>query len=357
MISSLRKRARPLVGLDIGSSSVKVVELRPRGDGYSVSAVGMEPLPPGVIVDRAIVDRRVVAEAVRAALSDQGLTTKAVAVSLAGNAVIVKRITLPAMSQDEIASAIYWEAKQHIPFDLEDVNLDYQVLDPPPGTERTAGQDVLLVAAKKDRIAEYRDVIEMAGCVLVVMDVDGFAVQNAYEANHGVDPVSTVALLNIGASALNLNVLQGNRPAFTRDVAIGGNAYTEALQKELGLAIDDAELLKRGVPVEGLTYDDAEPVVRAVSDNVVTEVGKTIDFFRASAVSGQIARIVLSGGSSRFEGLDDALRDRFDAPVERLDPFRRMGTDDLHLTEQRRAELGAVTGVALGLAMRHAGDR
>ena len=357
MISALRRRSRPLVGLDIGSSSVKVIALSPAGEAFSLGAVGREPLPPGAIVDGAVVNQEAVAEAVRTVLTKQGVKTKEVAVSIAGNAVIVKRINLPVMSQDELASSIYWEAKQYIPFDVEDVNLDYQVLGPASGADASGGQDVLLVAAKKDRIAEYGRVVEAVGCVPVVMDVDAFAVQNAYEANYGVEATSTVALLNVGASAVNVNVLQGDRPAFTRDLAIGGNAYTEALQKELGLGFDDAELLKKGVPVDGLTYDDAEPVVRAVSDNLITEVGKTIDFFRATASSDDLTRVVLSGGASRIEGLSEALGDRFDVPVEPLDPFRRIATDDLPLTDEARTELGPVASVAMGLAMRRAHDR
>ncbi len=152
-------------------------------------------------------------------------------------------------------------------------------------------------------------------------------------------------------------MLQGDRPAFARDLAIGGNAYTEALQKELGLGFDDAESLKKGMPVDGLTYDDAEPVVRAVSDNLITEVGKTIDFFRATASSDDLTRVMLSGGTSRIEGLSEALGDRFDVPVEPLDPFRRMATDDLPLSDEARTELGPVASVAMGLAMRRVHDR
>ena len=216
---------------------------------------------------------------------------------------------------------------------------------------------MLLVAAKKDRIGEYTQVIEMAGCVPVVMDVDAFAVQNAYELNHGADPTATVVLLNVGASAVNVNILHGGRPVFTRDLAVGGNDYSEALQKEFGLAFDDAELLKKGVPVDGLTYDDAEPVVRAVSDNLITEVGKTIDFFRATASTDALTQVVLSGGTSRTEGLTEALSERFDVPVGPLDPFRQVATNDLPVTDDGRAELGAVTAVAVGLAMRRADDR
>lgn len=322
-----------------------------------MTALGAEPLPPETIVDGAIVDRRIVSDAVKKVLVDMGIKTREVALSIAGNAVIVKRIKLPTMGADELRTSIYWEAKQYIPFDVEDVNLDYQVLSSTPDGAEPGDQDVLLVAAKKDRIADYTEVIGQAGCVPVVMDVDAFAVQNAYELNHGVEPGAVVALLDIGASAVNVNVLDGDQPVFTRDLATGGNAYTDALQKELGLGFDDAERLKKGVPVDGLTYEDAEPVVRAVTENLIMEIGKTIDFFRATASSDDISRVVVSGGSSRIEGLVESLADRFDTVVESLDPFRRVAIEAGSMTDGRRAELAPIAAVAVGLAMRRADDR
>ena len=357
MITVLRRRAKSLVGLDVGSSAVKAVEIRQTGGEYGVTALGTEPLPPKTIVDGAIADRGRVTDAVRAVLSDHAIKTKEMAVSIAGNAVIVKRISLPAMSPEELSASIYWEAKQHIPFDVEDVKRDYQVLGSTPDEAASGNQDVLLVAAKKDRIADYTEVIRQAGCEPVVMDVDGFAVQNAYELNYGVEPNAIIVLLNIGASAVNVNVLHGDQPVFTRDLAIGGNAYTEALQKELGLGSDDAELLTKGVPVDRLTYDDAEPVVRAVNDNLIMEVGKTIDFFRATAPSDEITRVVLSGGTSRIEGLAEALADCFDTKVEALDPFRRIAIEGSAIRDEHRAEMGPIAAVAVGLAMRRADDR
>ncbi|HVL65630.1 MAG TPA: type IV pilus assembly protein PilM [Vicinamibacterales bacterium] len=349
------RRAKSLVGLDIGSSTVKAVELKAAGRGYRVAAYGTEPLPPDSIVDGAIIDGAAVADAIRRLFDGRGIRTRDVAASLSGNAVIVKKITLPVMTETELAESIYWEAEQYIPFDIQDVNLDYQVLDGADAAGKST-MDVLLVAAKKEKIADYTGVIAQAGRTAVVVDVDAFALQNAYEVNYGIEPGAVVVLLNAGASATNINILNGDQSVFTRDVSIGGNAYTEALQRELNLPYDAADQLKRGHAVDGIAFDDARPVLRAVSENVMLEIQKTFDFFKATAASDRIDRIVVSGGASRAEGFAEMLAERFEAPVEPFDPFRRI-TFDARRFGADPAEIAPTAAVAVGLALRRVGDR
>jgi type IV pilus assembly protein PilM len=350
------RKAKSLVGLDIGSSAVKAVELKPAGKAYKVSAFGSEPVPPDSIVDGAIIDGGAVAEAIRRLFTTLGIKTKDVAASLSGNAVIVKKITLPVMTESELAESIYWEAEQYIPFDIQDVNLDYQILD--KHTDGGKGSmDVLLVAAKKEKIADYTGVIAQAGRAAVVVDVDAFALQNAYEVNYGIESGAVVVLLNAGASATNINILNGDQSVFTRDISLGGNAYTEALQKELNLPFDLADQLKRGVAVDGVTFEDARPVLRAVSENVMLEIQKTFDFFKATASSDRIDRIMLSGGASRAEGFNEMLSERFEAPIEALDPFKRVAFDAKKFHVEAADEVAPTAAVAVGLALRRAGDR
>ena len=349
------RRAKSLVGLDIGSSAVKAVELKTAGRAYKVATYGSEPLPPDSIVDGAIIDGAAVADAIRRLFDSRNIRTKDVAASLSGNAVIVKKITLPVMTEAELAESIYWEAEQYIPFDIQDVNLDYQVLEGgDPSSKGT--MDVLLVAAKKEKIADYTGVIAQAGRAAVVVDVDAFALQNAYEANYGIESGAIVVLLNAGASATNINILSGDQSVFTRDVSIGGNAYTEALQRELSLPLETADQLKRGVPVDGMTFDDARPVLRAVTENVMLEIQKTFDFFKATASSDRIDRIVVSGGASRSEGFTEMLTERFEAPVELFDPFKKITFDTKKLGADT-AQAAATAAVAVGLALRRGGDR
>jgi type IV pilus assembly protein PilM len=350
------RRAKSLVGLDIGSSAVKAVELKPAGKAYKVTAFGSEPVPPDSIVDGAIIDGAAVSDAIRRLFEGRGIKTKDVAASLSGNAVIVKKITLPVMSEAELAESIYWEAEQYIPFDIQDVNLDYQILDVPDAAAKGT-MDVLLVAAKKEKIADYTGVIAQAGRTAVVVDVDAFALQNAYEVNYGIDPAAVVVLLNAGASATNINILSGDRSVFTRDVSIGGNAYTEALQRELNLPYELADQLKRGIPVDGTTFEDARPLLRAVTENVMLEIQKTFDFFKATAASDRIDRIMVSGGASRAEGFTEMLTERFEAPVEPFDPFKRVAFDAKRFSVDAASDVAPTVAVALGLALRRVSDR
>ena len=350
------RRARSLVGLDIGSSAVKAVELKPAGKVYKVTAFGSEPVPPDSIVDGAIIDGGAVADAIRRLFDSRKIRTTDVAASLSGNAVIVKKITLPVMTESELAESIYWEAEQYIPFDIQDVNLDYQILDAGDAAGKGT-MDVLLVAAKKEKIADYTGVIGQAGRTAVVVDVDAFALQNAYEVNYGIEPGAVVVLLNAGASATNINILSGDQSVFTRDISIGGNAYTEALQRELSLPFEVADQLKRGVPSEGVTFDDARPVLRAVSDNVMLEIQKTFDFFKATASSERIDRIMVSGGASRAEGFTEMLTERFESPVEAFDPFKRVTFENKKFNVESAADVAPTVAVAVGLALRRVGDR
>jgi len=350
-------KSRAVVGLDIGSSAVKAVELKPAGKGYRVAAYGAEPVPADAIVDGAIIDAGAVADAIRAVFEhNKAFKARDVCASLSGNAVIVKKITLPVMTESELEESIYWEAEQYIPFDIQDVNLDYQILDPGTGPDSRGSMDVLLVAAKKEKIGDYTGVIAQAGRTPVIVDVDAFALQNAYDRNYGMDAHQVIVLLNAGASAININIFQGEHSMFTRDISMGGNAYTEAVQKELDLPYELADQLKKGIPVDGATFEEAQPVLRAVTENVLLEVQKTFDFFRATAASDRIDRIMLSGGASRVDGFRDMLHERFGIPVEDFDPFREVGWDTKKLGHDG-AEHAATAAVAVGLALRKVGDR
>ena len=353
----LFRRPKSLVGLDIGSSAVKAIELKPSGKGYKVSAIGVESVPPDSIVDGAIIDGGAVADAVRRLFANKKFKAKDVCASLSGNSVIVKKITLPAMTEAELSESIYWEAEQYIPFDIQDVNLDYEMLEAGSGQDSQGSMEVLLVAAKKDKIADYTNVITQAGKTAVIVDVDAFALQNAYEANYGFEPNAVVAILNAGASAININILAGAQSVFTRDVSMGGNAFTEAVQKELDLPYESAEQLKKGNDVEGASFEDARAVLKAMTDNVLLEVEKTFDFFKATAASDRIDRIMLCGGASRVEGFADALRDRFGTEVEQFDPFRQVTIDPKVLGNVTMDDAAGLAAVALGLALRKVGDR
>jgi len=351
-------KPKSVAGLDIGSSAVKAVELRPSGRGYKVAAFGHAPLPPDSIVDGAIIDAGAVTTAIKQAFeSHPQFKARDVCASLSGNAVIVKKITLPAMTEAELAQTIHWEAEQHIPFDIEDVNLDFQILESTLATGDTRGtMEVLLVAAKKDKIGDYTSAIAQAGRSPVIVDVDAFALQNAYEANYGLEERGVIVLLNAGASVINVNVLRDGKSIFTRDISIGGTAYTEALQKELDLPFESAEQLKKGVPVDGATFEEAQPILHAMNENVLLEIRKTFDFFKVAAESEHIDRIMLSGGASRVDRFREMVEERFGVPVVDFDPFKAVACET-GLLGSDPAGVAASAAVAVGLALRKVNDR
>lgn len=341
------RKTRSLVGLDIGSSSVKAVELKKSGDGFELLSYGLEPLAQDTVVDGAIMDAPSVAEKIVAIFEGQKIKSKDVATAVSGHSVIVKPLKMPVMNEDELYDRIHAEASQYIPFDIADVNLSYQLL------EATESQmDVLLVAVKKDKILNHTNVLAQAGKTPVVVDIDAFALQNCYEVNYEPDTSQVVALLNIGASVMNINVIRGWTPLFTRDVSVGGNQYTDALQKELDLSFEDAEKLKMGGTIAGVSEEQRTAILRSVSDILVLEIQKTFDFFRATASGENIRRIVVAGGTARVPGLVDFLKEEFAIPVEELYPFRRIAIKPGRYDETHLHELAPRLAIAVGLALR-----
>jgi type IV pilus assembly protein PilM len=307
----------------------------------------LEALAQDTVVDGAIMDAPLVAGAISNIFDKQKIKTKNVATAVSGHSVIVKRVNLPAMTQEELYDRIQSEASQHIPFDIADVNLDHQLLE-----SVDSQMDVLLVAVKKDKILNHTNVLAKAGKTSTVVDIDAFALQNAFEVNYDPDPSQTIALLNIGASVMNINIVRGGIPLFTRDVSVGGNQYTDALQKELDLSYDDAERLKKGESIAGVAEEHRGTILRSVTDILVLEIQKTFDFFRATATGESIQKIVVAGGSARVPGLLDVLREEFAVPVEEMYPFRKIVIDPARFNEEEIRELGPRLAIAVGLALR-----
>jgi type IV pilus assembly protein PilM len=340
-------KSRQLVGLDIGSSSIKAVELKQSKAGYELVSFGTEHLAPDTVVDGAIMDAPQVANAISKIFDAGRIKTKNVATSVSGHSVIVKRVPLPLMTEEELYDRIPSEASQHIPFDIADVNLSYQLLE-----SMDSQMDVLLVAVKKDKILNHTNVLAQAGKTPVVVDIDAFALQNCFEVNYEPDAGQTIALLNIGASVMNINIVRGGIPLFTRDVSVGGNQYTDALQKELDLSFEDAERLKKGDSLPSVTDEQKQQILRSVSDILTLEIQKTFDFFRATASGENIQRIVVAGGTARVPGLVDLLREEFAMPVEELNPFRRVQVNPGRHSDDQIRDMSPRLAIAVGLALR-----
>jgi type IV pilus assembly protein PilM len=341
---------KPLVGLDIGSSGVKAVELTKSKKGFQLTNLSYEPLAPDAIADGAIMDAPAVAESIKKTFLSGKFKLKTVATGVSGHSVIVKRVVIPAANAEEVESSIQLDAEQYIPFDLTDVNLDYEVVGPGTTSSEEPGMEVVLVAAKKDKIQNQTNVISLAGCNPEVVDIDAFALQNVFETNYSPDPKKTVALLNIGASLMNINITKGGMPLFVRDVSVGGNQYTDILQKELQLNFQEAEDLKLG-KTGGSEVEMVHPLLESITDMLIMEVQKTFDFFRETYPNETISQVLISGGTAHMLGLPERIQATFSYPTEVLDPFRMIAVAP-QVSSEKVTSLGPALAVAVGLALR-----
>ena len=339
-----------LVGLDIGSSSIKAVELQKKGNSFHLVNLGFENLSADTVVDGQIMELNNVSNVITSIFSEHQIKTSRIAAGVSGHSVIVKNIVLPQMSPDELRESFSWHAEEHIPFDISDVNLDYQVTSGSPDA-----LNVLMAACKSDKIANVKQAIQLAGKQPVVIDVDTFALQNCYEVNYQPTVGEVVALLNIGASTMNINIMNGARSVFARDASVGGSQYTSLLQKELGLTFEQAEAVKRGYPLpEGIEARPIQPIIETVSDILALEIRKTMDFYRATAEENEesIQKILIAGGSSKLPGLPEYLAKRFEIPVELFNPFREIQVDDRKFDPDYMKEIVPDMAIAVGLALR-----
>ncbi len=350
MTLNLLGKSKQVVGLDIGSSNIKMAELRTRRTGKcELVSLGMEELSPDCIVDGVIISKLPVADAINRIFTQQKVKTRRVATSISGHSVIVKKISLPVQSEEELAESIRWEAEQYIPFDIADVNLDYQVL----GESSSSGNlDVLLVAVKKEKITDHTSVITMAGKTPIVVDLDAFALQNAYEVNYEPKTRAIVALLDIGASTMTINIVSGSDFLFTRDVSVGGHQYSDFIQKEFNLNFNQAQALKHGEPVEGIDPSEAQHVIDSVTEIISLEIQKTFDFFKSTTTVDRIDRMLVSGGAAHTLGLVDALSRKFKVPTEKFDSFRNIAFDPKRFSPAILAARAPDLAVTIGLALR-----
>lgn len=350
-------RGKNALGLDIGTSSIKLVQLKESKKGIQLASFSMAPLPSEAIVDGAVMNSGAVVDTIQAMVAAQKLKNRECALSISGHSVIIKKISLPAMTPEELDESIKWEAEQYIPFDVNDVYLDYQILQ----TRPEQGQmDVLLVAAKKEMVDEYASVAREAGLEPVVVGIDCLTIQQGFELNYGYPPGETIVLINIGASTININVVANGLTTFTRDIAMGGNQFTEELQKQLNVSYDEAEAYKlggeRGVDAESVVPQEVERVVSAVSEQMASEIHRSLDFYMATSSEGRISRIYLSGGSAKIPALARTLENRIGVACELIDPFRGVQVDPKLFNLDYINQVRPLAAVVLGLGLRKAGD-
>lgn len=346
-----------LLGLDIGSGSIKMLQLKESTGKLKVERFGMKPLPAEMIVDGSIMDGLGVVTAIKELATEQKLKNKHVALSISGTSVIVKKITLPPMSEEELDKQIKFEAEQYIPFDINDVYLDFHILS--QENQSAAGQgemEVLLVATKRDKLNDYANAVREAGLTPKVVDVDAFAVENMYCVNYDVSPAELIAIVNIGASVMNINILKGGVSAFTRDIAIGGNRYSERIQQDLGLSLEDAEAAKKG-QLPDVNADALHQAIAALDEEVATEIGRSFDYFRTTSPDEDIARIVLCGGCSKIKSLPGKIAEHLGIETSVVNPFKKLDTTAMKKSHEELQRVAPEAAVVVGLALRREGDR
>ena len=347
------RRQSDFLVVDIGSSSIKLAEVNHAASGPRIRALGIAPIPADVVQSNVIQDEGPVVEAIRKLVAEQGIRATDVITAVPGPAVIVKKVILGSQTGAGIETAILAEAGALIPDSLDNVNLDYQVID---WIEDGNKMEVIVVAVKRDIINSYTEAIRAAGLEPVVVDVDYFALENMFESNYDTPEGHPVALVNIGARYSSINILKQGRSTFTGDVPVGGAEYNDALVRQLGITPEQADALKRGRAVPGLDGATAGPIVGSVTEFLVEEIQRALSFFWTAATDEPLGGVMLSGGTARMPNLAGQMTQRLQCPVEVADPFRRM-----HLDRSVDKALVDVSGpalaVAAGLATRRPGDK
>jgi len=348
-------RKKGVIGLDIGSSSIKLVELGESKNTYKLVNLGISSLPPEAIVDGALMDSVTIIDAIRELISNTKTKTKDVITSVSGHSVIVKKISLPLMSDAELEESIQWEAERYIPFDINDVNIDFQIFG--SSAENPEVMDVVLVAAKKDIINDYVSVIIESGLNPVTIDVDAFAIENMLSVNYEIEKDETVAMANVGASITNINILKNNMTAFTRDIFKGGNQITEEIQRQLHIDYEEAEKIKVGSKIDAASQPVIQDVLTSASESLSMEIGNSIEFFQSTSTYEKISKLYLSGGGSKIKDFDILLQQQIGIPVEIVNPFKKIEYSEKNFDLEYLREIGPMMAVGVGLATRKVGDR
>jgi len=348
---------RTAVGVDIGSHAIKVCQLDESSRGLSLKRFDVAPLPPDSVIDGAVMNFASVQEKLRELVTANKLKGRPTVLSISGHSVIIKKISLPEMTQQELDASIMWEAEQYIPFDIKEVNVDVQILDAKAGQGQ---MDVLLVAAKKDIINDYVSIAVEAGLDPAVMDVDTFAAQNMFELNYGFPPNETICIINVGASIININIVGNGITQFTRDISMGGGLLTEEIQRQLTVSYEEAEHYKIGGSdsiSSSAVFKEVQRLAERVAATLVTEVQRSVEFFKATSVGEEISKVYLSGGAAQMSQLIRLLEQRLEVPAELVNPFKNIVIDTKRFDIALLQKIAPAAGVVVGLALRRATDK
>jgi type IV pilus assembly protein PilM len=344
-----------VIGLDIGTNSIKIVELDVGNRKTTVVSFGVIPTPTGTIAGGEILDPATLSEAIRSLLQKTNSKRKHASVGIWGNAVIVKRVGLPKMDLQLLDEQIRWEAEQYIPFDIQEINLEYHVLNSSKNSVDT--MDVLLVAAKKDLIMNYLETVESAGVSCSILDVSTFALANCFIKNYPELTNDTSAIFDIGSGVTNFVVVENGEVVFARDIPMGGNNYTTDIQKGMNVSAIEAEGLKLDISMGRPAPDELKTIVQSSHESFCDELNRSLDFYTSTSNQGKIQKIYLTGGGSSMIGLKESLANLSQIDVEMFNPFHIIQVDKSVIASEYITQIAPLAAIAVGLGLRKAGDR
>ena len=337
-----------VIGVDIGSHAVKVCQLKRSGNGYTIVALGSAVLPEGAVDDGTLYESKIVGDSISTLFKNLKIKNKKIGFSISGYSVIVKKVNLAVMDNAELEAHIMEEAEQYIPFDIEDVYLDFQDLK----TQGSDGDrtDVMLVAAKKEIVDDYLEMIYELNLDPVIVDVDGFALENTYEFNYQTK--ENVALVDIGASKMNINILSDGISVVARDIIVGSRQITEQIQNTFDIEFEDAEALKLGYVAAEDKQKEIEEIFTTTCTQWVLEIKKAIDLYHSNHPTRPLTRLILSGGGAKVTGLADFLTKDTGLSVEIFNPFTNLKSNKRKIDPRYLHSVAPEMAIATGIALR-----
>ena len=343
-----------LIGLDIGSRTIKIAEVVDKKNSQIFKSFHTTNIEPGLIEEGTVKDPETVSQSIRELYKKAKLKEKNVAISIGGYSVIVKKINVQNMTEDELQETIHFEAEQYIPFDISDVNLDFQILG--ESEHNPSQMSVLLVAAKKEMINEYINLVQMTGLNLCIIDVDAFALQNIFEFSYdSVD--ENIALIDIGASKTSLNILKDNSSVFMRDVSLGCGQINEKIASLVECSLAEAEEIKHGGQSDIISPEDLSNIISSAVTDWCTEIKRALDFFYSTFPQDQITKIILSGGGANIKEFRQLLAVETSTDVEIINPFQKFSIDSARFDSSYLEQIAPQAAICMGLAIRKIGDK
>ncbi|AFY00527.1 type IV pilus assembly protein PilM [Bdellovibrio bacteriovorus] len=346
-------KSKKVIGLDIGSSSIKLAEMDVSGKGAQLLSFGFAPTPPNAVSGGEIVDIASVGIAIQQLINEVKTKRKSISTAMWGTAVIVKKITIPKMDRKLIKDQIRFEAEQYIPFDINNISLAHHILNSSASPD---AMDILLIAAQNELVTQYTQVIEVSGLTCGVLDVSGFALANAFELNYGKIPGEVIGILNFGASITNFVVLQNGEVIFCRDIPVGGANYTNEIHKAMGVTVAEAEALKLSAISRREVPDEVHSIISATNEAVTEEIRSSLDFLSATTNGLVLSRCFYTGGSSATSGLVETVSRVTGILMEPFNPFLRVKANPKKFSPEYLDQISSFAGVVTGLALREQGD-